>query len=385
MAVNRPDIPILIPPSAEGGDIPTTRSVLRVVLIVLAVIAVIVLVRMLWQPITWLVVAVFLAVALSGPVNLLARRMRRGYAITIVYLTLLLAPVALGILIVPPMVRQGVDFVNKLPTYSNDLRDYVNRNKRLRKIDKDYAITKKLQKEANNAPAHIGEAAGALSSVGAALVSSLFAAFSIVILSLFMVARGRFWVDSAVDLRSATHEREALKRALDRIGIAVGNYVGGAALQATVAGTTAFVMMSILGVPFAAPLAILVALFDLLPLVGATIAAVFVGLVTLFNDFPTATIIWAVFAFSYQQFENYVIQPQIQKRAVELQPFVTLVSVMFGASLFGVMGAILAIPTAATIQIAFQEWAAHQRDRRAEALRSGDHPLTTADIVIADD
>ena len=192
MAVNRPDIPILIPPSAEG-DIPSTRSVLRVVLIVLLVIGLIVLVRLLWQPITWLVIAAFLAVALSGPVNLLARRMRRGSAITIVYLTLLLAPIALGILIVPPMVRQGVDFVNKLPAYSTDLRDYVNRNSRLRKIDKDFEVTKKLQKEANNAPTHIGEAASALSSVGAALVSSLFAGFTIVILSLFMVARGRQW------------------------------------------------------------------------------------------------------------------------------------------------------------------------------------------------
>ena len=370
MATNRPDIPILIPPAA-GEDAPTTRAVLRVVLIVLIVVGTIVLIRLLWQPITWLVIATFLAIALSGPVNLIARRMRRGYAITIVYLTLLLAPIALGVLIVPPMIRQGVQFVNKLPAYSNDVQNYVNRNKRLRKIDRDFEITAKLQKEASKAPTHIGEAAGTLRDVGAAIVSSLFAGFTIIILSLFMVARGRSWVDAAVDLRGG-HERDALKRALDRIGIAVGNYVGGAAVQATVAGTTAFLMMTILGVPFAAPLAILVALFDLLPMVGATIAAVFVGVVTLFNDFPTATIIWAIFAIAYQQFENYVIQPQIQKRAVELQPFVTLVSVLFGGTLFGIFGAILAVPTAATIQIGFQEWVRYQNHRRAEAVISGD-------------
>ena len=370
MATNRPDIPILLPPAASE-DAPTTRSVLRVVLIVLVVVGTIVLIRLLWQPITWLVIATFLAIALSGPVNLLARKMRRGYAITIVYLALLLTPIALGVLIVPPMIRQGVQFVNKLPAYSNDVQDYVNRNKRLRKIDKDFEITSKLQKEARKAPTHIGEAAGTLRDVGAAIVSSLFAGFTIIVLSLFMVARGRSWVDAAVDLRGG-HERDALKRALDRIGIAVGNYVGGAAVQATVAGTSAFLMMTILGVPFAAPLAILVALFDLLPMVGATIAAVFVGLVTLFNDFPTATIIWAIFAIAYQQFENYVIQPQIQKRAVELQPFVTLVSVMFGGTLFGVIGAILAVPTAATIQIAFQEWVRYANHRRAEAVMAGE-------------
>lgn len=368
MAVDPTDISSLLP---LPGDHVSSRTVLRVVVIVLTVIGTIVLVRLLWQPITWLVVAAFLAVALSAPVNVLARRMRRGYAITIVYLTLLLTPVALGILIVPPMIRQGVDFVNKLPAYSRDVQDYVNRSKRLRKIDRDFEITTKLRKEANNAPKHFGEAAGTLRDVGSALVSSLFAALTILVLSLFMVSRGRSWVDAAVDLWGG-HEREALKRTLDRTGVAVGNYVGGAALQATVAGVTSFLVLTVLGVPFAAPLAILVGLFDLLPMVGATIAAVFIGLVTLFNDFPTATIIWTIFAVAYQQFENYVIQPQIQKRAVELQPFVTLVSVMFGAALFGVLGAILAVPTAATIQIAIQEWLQYRRAVRRELVLSPD-------------
>ena len=81
-----------------------------------------------------------------------------------------------------------------------------------------------------------------------------------------------------------------------------------------------------------------------------------IGVVTLFNDFPADTIIWAIFAVGYQQFENYVVQPQIQKRAVELEPFVILVSVLFGGTLFGIPGALLAIPTAATFQISLQEW-----------------------------
>ena len=349
-------------PAAAGGDATGTRTVLRIIAIVLAVAGSLILIRLLWQPLSWLVIATFLAIALSGPVNLLERRMRRSYAITIVYVALLLTPIALGALIVPPMIRQGVDLVNKLPDYSGDLQKYVERNKRLRKIDRDFSITKKLHKEANNAPKHIGEAAGTLSNVGAAIISSLFAGFSIIVLSLFMVSSGRRWIDAAIDLRAA-HEHAALKRAFDRIGAAVGNYVGGAAVQATVAGVTAFIVMTILGVPFAAPLAILVGLFDLLPLVGALIAAMFVGVVTLFNDFPTATIVWVIFAIAYQQFENYVIQPQIQKRAVALQPFVTLVSVMFGATLFGVIGAILAVPTAATIQIAFQEWMTFRAER----------------------
>ena len=97
-------------------------------------------------------------------------------------------------------------------------------------------------------------------------------------------------------------------------------------------------------------------------MVGATIAAFFVAIVMLFVNFPVASIIWVVFAIAYQQIENYVIQPQIQKRATEIDPFVIVVAVLFGGSLFGIIGAILAIPTAASIQIAIHEWREYRRE-----------------------
>ena len=105
-----------------------------------------------------------------------------------------------------------------------------------------------------------------------------------------------------------------------------------------------------------APLAVIAGLFSLIPLVGATIAAVLIGIVTLFENFPTATIVWAIWAIVYQQFENHVIQPQIQKRTVHVHPFVTIVSVLFGATLLGVLGALVAIPVAASIQILIREY-----------------------------
>lgn len=342
-------------PEDTHGEAPTSRTIARVVLIVLVVIGTIAVVRLLWQPIAWLIIAMFLAIALSGPVNLLARRMRRGFAITVVYLAVLLVPVAIGSLILPPLVRQGVDFVNDLPRYSRDLQDTIQKNKRLRNLNQDLGFTTELNKLADDAPERIGEAAGVLRDVGAGLISSLFAGFTIFVLSIFMVARGRSWIDGALQLRGG-RSSEAIGQALDRIAIAVGNYVGGAILQASIAGVTAFVVLTILGVPFAGALAILMAFGDLIPLVGATIAAALIAIVTLFNDFPADTIVWMIFAGGYQQFENYVIQPQIQKRAIELEPFVILVSVLFGGTLFGVAGALLAIPVAATIQISLQEW-----------------------------
>ena len=118
--------------------------------------------------------------------------------------------------------------------------------------------------------------------------------------------------------------------------------------------------------PFAAPLAILIFFLDLIPLVGATIGAVIVGVVTLFENFPTATIVWVIWSIVYQQLENNLVQPQIQKRAVNVQPFVVIVAVLFGATLLGVLGAIVAVPVAATIQIAAREYSRGKRLLRAE-------------------
>ena len=92
------------------------------------------------------------------------------------------------------------------------------------------------------------------------------------------------------------------------------------------------------------------------PLVGATIGAILVGIVTLFSDFPLDTIIWAGFALGYQQFENYVVQPRIQSRAVDLDPFVVIVAALCGGTLFGILGALVAIPSASALQIAVKEF-----------------------------
>jgi predicted PurR-regulated permease PerM len=138
--------------------------------------------------------------------------------------------------------------------------------------------------------------------------------------------------------------------------------VAGALLQAMIAGVTSYIVMWILGVPFRGPLAVLIALLDLIPLVGATIGAVVVGVVTLFVNFPTATIVWVIYSIVYQQVENSVIQPRIQQRAVDVQPIVILIAVLFGSTLLGVMGALVAVPAAASLQIVVREWIRYRED-----------------------
>jgi predicted PurR-regulated permease PerM len=115
-------------------------------------------------------------------------------------------------------------------------------------------------------------------------------------------------------------------------------------------------VLLILGVPYALPLAVIVFVLDLVPLVGATLGAIIVGIVTLFSNFPIATIAWVIWAIVYQQVENSVIQPRIQARAVQLEPLIVLIAVLFGSTLFGILGALLAIPVAAAIQITIREY-----------------------------
>jgi predicted PurR-regulated permease PerM len=351
--------------------------VVRVVAIVVLAVMALYLIYLLRKPIGWVLTATFIAIALSGPVNRLNRHMRRGFAVAIVYLLLILVPVGLTALVVPPLVTQGTSLAEDLPNYANDVQDYVNKNERLRKLDDKYDITGSLQKQADQLPGKIGDAAKVLSDIGLGLVNSIFALVNILILSIFIVSGGRGWTDAALRLRPEG-ERERMRRILDSTASAVGGYVQGALAVALIAGIQSFIVMEILGVPFAAPLAVLAGLASLIPLIGATVAAIAIGLVTLFNDFPTDTIIWAVWAICYQQIENNIIQPQVQRRTVQVQPIIVLVAVLFGSTLLGILGAIVAIPLAASLQIVIREWWAWRQEIRHAAIIDPEGPQPPA-------
>ena len=205
--------------------------------------------------------------------NLLNQWMRRGFAITIVYLGLLLIPIGIGALIVPPLVTQGNNLIQDLPEYAQDAQDFADKNERLRKLEEDYNITEKLQEQAEKLPGpdrRRGERARrhrprrrqlAVRAVhdpraGRVPARQRRAAGS--------TAR------SSCD-RPSTPAR--MRTALDHMGKAVGAYVGGVIAQATLAAVLAYIVLAILGVPFAAALAIVIFFADLVPLIGATIGA----------------------------------------------------------------------------------------------------------------
>jgi predicted PurR-regulated permease PerM len=146
---------------------------------------------------------------------------------------------------------------------------------------------------------------------------------------------------------------------------AVSGYVAGNVVISLVAGGVAYVVLRVLGVPFALPLAVLVAFLDLIPLLGATVAGIAVALVTLFHHFPVATIVWILVVLVYQQVENQVVQPIIYRKTVDMHPLLVIVAVLAGAALLGILGVLLAIPVAATVQIVVA---------RAWALRAAAEP-----------
>ena len=154
---------------------------------------------------------------------------------------------------------------------------------------------------------------------------------------------------------TGTHE-ERYRRVVTKISAAVANYVLGNVAISGLATLAAWIVLTILGVPYALALGFVVGFFDLIPLVGATLGAIVVALATLTVDFPVATIVWVAFILIWQRFEDYVVQPLVYRRALHVNPLVTFLAVLAGAELLGLLGALIAIPTAAAIQILLQEW-----------------------------
>ena len=332
---------------------PSTRAIVKVLLVTAATAAVLYLLYLVRSILGMLFIAIFLAVALGPAVDLYEQRARlpRGIAILFVYVTILGAIVGLGLLVVPPIVNGVNHFVDKVPTYVQDLR----KNQTVRKYDNKYHITDRLDKEARKLPNRLGDAASALTSVTVGVFSAIFQLVTVLVLAFFFLLDGKRMVGWG--LRQLPPERaERTQKVLGDVYEATSGYVVGNLIISVIAGTGTWIVLEILSVPFAVPLSVLMAFLDLIPLVGATIGGVGIGIVAAISDFPTALIVWAIYFIVYQQIENNVLQPVIYRRTVALHPLVVLVAVLIGGSQLGVLGALIAIPVAAGLQILVKDW-----------------------------
>jgi predicted PurR-regulated permease PerM len=283
-------------------------------------------------------------------------------AILLTYLMLLAMVFGLGLLVVPPIVSGVNDFADNVPTYVRDLRD----SKTFRRYDDKYDITPKLEKQAEKLPTHIADAVSGLRTVTVGVFGAIVQLVTILVMTFFLLLDGRRIMGFI--FRELGPERgERLGRIAEDVYRAVGGYVAGNVLISLIAGTLAYIYMRILGIPFAGPLAVLVALFDLIPLVGSTIAGAVIAVVAAVVGFPGKLIAWVIFLVVYQQFENNVLQPVIYRRTVAIHPLIVIIAILIGGSLLGVLGALLAIPIAASVQIAVKEWWQYRHERLVAA------------------
>src|SRR3954447_5283321 len=332
---------------ARPGDGPSTRTVARITLTVAAVLVLLYLVYIVRSVLTLVFIAGFLALALGPAVDFFQRRgMPRSLAIISTYLSIFMAIVGVGLLIVPPVVNGVNDLSRDIPGYVRDLR----KSKQFRKYDNRYHISKKLNEQSAKLPSRLGDAAGALQSVTVGVFSALVQLVTVLTMTFFFLQQGKGMVRNALRLRGPETE-ERLAPIAEEIYRSTAGYVAGNLIISFIAGLTAYVTMELLGVPFAVPLAVLMAFLDLIPLIGASIGGVAIGMVTAFNDFPTDTIIWAIVFIVYQQVENNVLQPVVYRNTVNVNPLLVIVAILIGSKLLGVLGALVAIPVAASIQI----------------------------------
>lgn len=330
----------------------TNRTIVRVILVAIAVVGSLYFLWLIRSVLGMLFIAIFLAVALGPVVEFFVRRkIKRGLAILITYVLLLGTVFGLGLLVVPPIVNGVNDFVGNVPGYVEDLRD----SKTFAKYDDKYDITPKLKEQAEKLPTHLADAATGLRTVTVGVFGVIVQLVTILVMTFFLLLDGKRMLKFA--FRELGPERgRRMERVAEDVYRAVGGYVAGNLMISVIAGVLSYLVMLLLGIPFAVPLAVMVAFLDLIPLVGSTIAGAIIAIVAAIVGFPEKLIVWVIFLVIYQQLENNVIQPIVYKRTVQIHPLIVIVAVLIGGSLLGVLGALLAIPVAATVQILVKEW-----------------------------
>ena len=358
------DAPGVIPERMVRFRLRTVLSLLVIIISVAVLLEVIWIAR---HVLTWIVISLFLALALNPAVEWLQRRRglkRRGAAAAVAYLLALGFFVAIGFTFVPTLVHQVNDFVNKLPDYSHDV---THGRGRLGFLETKYHIQERIRKAVSDGGAtKVLGLSGVALSVAKSVISIVVASITILFMTYFMLLEGPSWVERFFGLLPE-RSRPRWRKVAHEIYRTVGGYVTGNLLISLIAGGLTTIVLLVLGVPYAVALGLIVAILDLIPLAGATIAAILIGVVAFIHSIP-AGIIVVVFFIVYQQVENHVLQPLVYGRTVQLSPLVVLISILIGAELAGIIGALGAIPVAGSIQVVLNDWRAHRHEHPSTAL-----------------
>jgi predicted PurR-regulated permease PerM len=341
------------------------RTVLAILGIVISTFVVLDLLWIARGVLTWIIIAAFLALALNPAVEALVRRgLGRRTAVAIVFLVTIGAIVGIAALFIPTLVNEINGFRKAVPGYVDDVthgRGVIGR------LADKYDLVARVKKavEGGGFDKALG-VSGVAVSIARGIISTIVATVTIAFLTLFMLLEGPAWIERFYSVVPEEH-RPRVQRVAHAIYRTVGGYVSGNLLISLIAGVSTTVVLYALGVPFAVALGLVVAILDLVPLAGATLAAILVSAVAFVTVSVPAAIAVVIFFIVYQQIENHVLQPLVYSRTVQLSPLAILIAVLIGAELAGILGALAAIPVAGTIQILVMEWLQIRRERQLHA------------------
>ncbi len=303
--------------------------------------------------ITLLIVALFLTLALNPLVEgLTHRRVPRGWSVAIVFLGAVAMITLIGWVVIPPVVQQGTDLAEDAPNLLNGLLD----NAWIQDLDHRFQVIARAQEEITKRAADGNLWAGVFGGVlgGVQIIATgLFSLLTVLVLTLYFLATLPSVKQAAYALVPATR-RVRISSLAEEIMRRVGSYAIGQVAVATINALCAWIMMTLLNIPFAAVLAVIVGLLGLIPMVGATLGAAVVVAVAFFDE-PKKALIVAIYFTVYQQLENYAVMPKVMQRTVAVPGAVTVVAALAGGTLFGVLGALLAIPVAAGLLLIYEE------------------------------
>ena len=367
-------------PTQDRKPVPV-RTIAATIGMVLATLVGIVVLQRLTHILTLLAVALFFAVALSPPVNFLERRIhvRRGVAATLVLFLGFALMAALIYAFVRPIVDQTQKFVDELPEYVEDAeagRGTIGRLVQRYDIDEWVRDNQDRLEQVRN------EAGSKAPAVLGSVASALFAGLTVLVLAILMLLQGPGIQTGVLNLLDAPHaprRRERVRRVAGDAARAVTGYIAGNVVISIIAGTATYIALLVIGVPFKEVLALWVAFADLIPLVGATLGAVPAVLVAFLHSVP-AGIATLIFFIAYQQFENHVLQVTVMSRTVDLNPLAVLIAVLVGVELFGILGALLAIPMAGVLQVVVRDIYDERRGHLKEepSVGTDEVPITVA-------
>jgi predicted PurR-regulated permease PerM len=306
-----------------------------------------------------IVVALFLAAGLNPAVTFFEHRgLRRSHSVLVVIVCVLVALVLFLVAIVPVITDQVRSITDQAP----DWLDRLQNNQTVQDLDDEYDVISKIRDYVTGGD-FVGTIFGGALGIGLAVLGALFNGFIILVLTLYFLSS----LDStkaALYRLAPASRRDRVTRLGDRIFESVGGYVSGAFIVAMCAGISSLVFLFVVGLgKYAVALAFVVALLDVIPMIGATIGAVIVTAIAFAED-PKIGIACIVFYVIYQQVENYVIYPRVMSKSVDVPGAVTVIAALIGAALLGVVGALLAIPTAAAILMLTREVLVRRQDQR---------------------